>query len=110
MNGAIQMVKHVVIHTFLRLEGSKLKSDSSMSRPGSQVKLGSQRGTPQPADDTQEEPPPREPTPIPRSSVYMQAIDWLLEVKAVPVSPRHTCREDGVPTPVSRFGDAVCRT
>lgn len=37
-------------------------------------------------DDSQEEPPVREPTPIPRSSVYMQAIEWLLEVKAVPVS------------------------
>ena len=29
---------------------------------------------------------PREPTPVPTSSVFMQAVDWLLEVKAIPVS------------------------
>ncbi|XP_033734255.1 cilia- and flagella-associated protein 70-like isoform X5 [Pecten maximus] len=78
--------------------GSKLKSDSSMSRPGSQLKLGSQRGTPQPADDTQEEQPPREPTPIPKCSVYMQAIDWLLEVKAVPFTERALAHELLTPT------------
>ncbi|OWF40657.1 Tetratricopeptide repeat protein 18 [Mizuhopecten yessoensis] len=88
-----------------RRSGSKLKSDSSMSRPGSQLKLGSQRGTPQPADDTQEEPPPREPTPIPKSSVYMQAIDWLLEVKAVPFTERALAHELLTPTggPTSNY-------
>ena len=33
-----------------------------------------------------EEQPPREPTPVPKASIYMQAIDWLIEVKAIPVS------------------------
>lgn len=47
--------------------------------------MGSQRGTPQPAEET-EEPPIREPTPVPRCSIYMQTIEWLIEVKAVPVS------------------------
>jgi hypothetical protein len=37
-------------------------------------------------EEASEETPPREPTPVPTSSIYMQAIDWLLEVKAVPVS------------------------
>lgn len=62
-----------------------MKTESMTSRPGSQYRMGSQRGTPQP-EETMEEPPPREPTPIPRCSIYMQAIEWLLEVKAVPVN------------------------
>lgn len=65
--------------------GSKIKTESSTSRPGSHYKMGSQRGTPQPAEET-EEPPIREPTPVPRCSIYMQTIEWLIEVKAVPVS------------------------
>lgn len=65
--------------------GSKIKTESSTSRPGSHYKMGSQRGTPQPAEET-EEPPVREPTPVPRCSIYMQTIEWLIEVKAVPVS------------------------
>ncbi|RUS91269.1 hypothetical protein EGW08_000981 [Elysia chlorotica] len=31
---------------------------------------------------------PREPTPVPTSSVFMQAVDWLLEVKAIPFTER----------------------
>lgn len=65
-----------------------MKTDSSTSRPGSQYRMGSQRGTPQPAEET-EEPPVREPTPVPRSSIYMQVIEWLIEVKAIPVSIYH---------------------
>lgn len=65
--------------------GSKIKTESSTSRPGSHYKMGSQRGTPQPAEET-EEPPIREPTPVPHCSIYMQTIEWLIEVKAVPVS------------------------
>ena len=61
------------------------KSDSNLSRPSSEYRRGSQRGTPQP-EDSSEDIPPREPTPVPTASVFMQAIDWLLEVKAVPVS------------------------
>ena len=56
-----------------------------MSRPGSHVKIGSQRGTPPPHDEPEDQ-PPREPTPVPACSIYMHAIDWLLDVKAIPVS------------------------
>lgn len=81
--------------------GSKMKTESMTSRPGSQYRMGSQRGTPQP-EETTEEPPPREPTPIPRCSIYMQAIEWLLEVKAVPFTERALAHElltpEGGPT------------
>ncbi|XP_056020644.1 cilia- and flagella-associated protein 70-like isoform X10 [Ostrea edulis] len=72
--------------------GSKMKTDSSTSRPGSQYRMGSQRGTPQPAEET-EEPPVREPTPVPRSSIYMQVIEWLIEVKAIPFTERALAHE-----------------
>ncbi|XP_052768283.1 cilia- and flagella-associated protein 70-like isoform X5 [Mya arenaria] len=68
------------------------KSDSNLSRPGSEYKRGSQRGTPQP-EETTEEQPPREPTPVPTSTIYMQAIEWLLEVKAVPFTERALAHE-----------------
>ncbi|XP_048244462.1 cilia- and flagella-associated protein 70-like isoform X2 [Haliotis rufescens] len=74
-----------------------------LSRPASQQKMASQRGTPQPAEDAPEDIPPREPTPIPASSMYMQAVDWLLEVKAVPFTERALGHEllspMGGPTP-----------
>ena len=55
------------------------------SRPSSQLK-GSVRGTPVTGDSEHlEDTPPREPTPVPTMSIYMQAVEWLLEVKAVPV-------------------------
>ncbi|XP_056020646.1 cilia- and flagella-associated protein 70-like isoform X12 [Ostrea edulis] len=75
-----------------QLQGSKMKTDSSTSRPGSQYRMGSQRGTPQPAEET-EEPPVREPTPVPRSSIYMQVIEWLIEVKAIPFTERALAHE-----------------
>ena len=61
------------------------KSESNLSRPSSQYRRDSARGTPQP-EESSEDIPPREPTPVPTASIFMQAIDWLLEVKAVPVS------------------------
>ncbi|XP_035827894.1 cilia- and flagella-associated protein 70 isoform X2 [Aplysia californica] len=60
------------------------------SRPGSQQRGGSR--TPQESEH-QEEPPPREPTPVPTSSIFMQAVDWLLEVKAVPFTERALAHE-----------------
>ncbi|XP_078315723.1 cilia- and flagella-associated protein 70-like isoform X16 [Crassostrea virginica] len=75
-----------------QLQGSKIKTESSTSRPGSHYKMGSQRGTPQPAEEA-EEPPVREPTPVPRCSIYMQAIEWLIEVKAVPFTERALAHE-----------------
>ena len=40
-----------------------------------------------PAEDVSEEVlPPREPTPVPTTSIYMQVVEFLLEVKAMPVS------------------------
>ncbi|XP_061173813.1 cilia- and flagella-associated protein 70-like isoform X1 [Saccostrea echinata] len=75
-----------------QLQGSKIKTDSTTSRPGSQYRMGSQRGTPQPAEEV-EESPVREPTPVPRSSIYMQAIEWLIEVKAIPFTERALAHE-----------------
>ena len=60
------------------------------SRPGSQLK-NSVRGTPVVGDAEHEELPPREPTPVPSMSIYMQAVEWLLEVKAIPVSVVPSC-------------------
>lgn len=68
------------------------KSDSNLSRPSSEYRRGSARGTPQ-MEEANEEIPPREPTPVPTSSIYMQAIDWLLEVKAVPFTERALAHE-----------------
>ncbi|KAL4238526.1 Cilia- and flagella-associated protein 70 [Mactra antiquata] len=68
------------------------KSDSNLSRPGSEYRRGSARATPQ-MEEASEEIPPREPTPVPTSSIYMQAIDWLLEVKAVPFTERALAHE-----------------
>ncbi|KAK3092740.1 hypothetical protein FSP39_006770 [Pinctada imbricata] len=76
-----------------RRSTNKMKSESSVSRPGSHVRIGSQRGTPNPAEESTEEPPPREPTPVPRASIYMQAIDWLIEVKAIPFTERALAHE-----------------
>ena len=76
--------KYVIMVYCFHFQGRN-KSDSNLSRPSSEYRRGSQRGTPQP-EDSSEDIPPREPTPVPTASVFMQAIDWLLEVKAVPVS------------------------
>lgn len=63
------------------------------SRPSSQLK-GSARGTPVMGDmEGTEEAAPREPTPIPPLSIYMQAVDWLLEVKAVPFTEQALAHE-----------------
>nr|KAG5710751.1 hypothetical protein BaRGS_035153 [Batillaria attramentaria] len=54
------------------------------SRPSSQIQ-GSVRGTPHHEGEHPDvEQPPREPTPVPTTSIFMQAVDWLLEVKAIP--------------------------
>ena len=34
---------------------------------------------------TEDAVPPREPTPVPSQSIFMQVVDFLLEVKAMPV-------------------------
>ncbi|XP_050397153.1 cilia- and flagella-associated protein 70 [Patella vulgata] len=65
----------------------------SISRPASQQKAASMMGTPQPLDDTIEDIPPREPTPLPTCSIYMQTIEWLLEAKAVPFAERALAHE-----------------
>ncbi|XP_076442365.1 cilia- and flagella-associated protein 70-like isoform X3 [Babylonia areolata] len=61
----------------------------SPSRPGSHKK-GSARGTPVMTDLDE---PPREPTPVPAMSIYMQAVDWLLEVKAIPFTEQALAHE-----------------
>ncbi|XP_070181892.1 cilia- and flagella-associated protein 70-like isoform X10 [Littorina saxatilis] len=72
-----------------QVEGKSL----TPSRPGSQLKEPA-RGTPVVGEaEAQEELPPREPTPIPAMSIYMQAVDWLLEVKAVPFTEQALAHE-----------------
>ncbi|CAH1791968.1 unnamed protein product, partial [Owenia fusiformis] len=72
-------------------QNKSMESVASM-RPGSQTR-GSQRGTPMPEPEEIDEPPPREPTPVPTSTVFMQAIEWLLEVKAMPFTERALAHE-----------------
>ncbi|KAK7502734.1 hypothetical protein BaRGS_00005984 [Batillaria attramentaria] len=67
-------------------KGSAGKRGKSLtpSRPSSQIQ-GSVRGTPHHEGEHPDvEQPPREPTPVPTTSIFMQAVDWLLEVKAIP--------------------------
>lgn len=62
--------------------GNRVKSNDNLaSRPGSVHNPGAGE-----EDQEGESPPPREPTPVPSQTIYMQAIDFLLEVKALPVS------------------------
>ncbi|KAL3873547.1 hypothetical protein ACJMK2_036646 [Sinanodonta woodiana] len=63
------------------------------SRPSSQYRISRVGGTTPQVEESTEEPPPREPTPVPTSSVYMQTIDWLLEVKAIPFTERCLAHE-----------------
>ncbi|XP_052275784.1 cilia- and flagella-associated protein 70-like isoform X5 [Dreissena polymorpha] len=69
------------------------KSDNSVSRPGSEYKHGSVGETPHPPEESGGDQPVREPTPVPTSTIFMQAIDWLLEVKAVPFTERALAHE-----------------
>ncbi|CAG2193673.1 Cilia- and flagella-associated protein 70 [Mytilus edulis] len=91
-------------------KASRIKSDSSMSRPGSHHKVGSQRGSPQPHEETEEQ-PPREPTPGSACSIYMHAIEWLLEVKAIPFTERALAHEllSPVGGPTSMYHIAFAR-
>ncbi|ESO85468.1 hypothetical protein LOTGIDRAFT_229452 [Lottia gigantea] len=78
--------------------GSALKTKGpesalSVSRPPSQQKVVSQRGTPLLTDDVVDDPPSREPTPLPSCSIYMQTVDWLLEAKAVSFAERALAHE-----------------
>lgn len=91
-------------------KASRVKSDSSMSRPGSHHKVGSMRGTPPPNEES-EEMPPREPTPVPACSIYMHAIEWLLDVKAIPFTERALAHEllSPVGGPTSQYHIAFAR-
>ena len=62
--------------------GNRVRSNDNLaSRPGS---VHNPAGG---EDDAEGEcAPPREATPVPSQTIYMQAIDFLLEVKALPVS------------------------
>jgi len=62
------------------------------SRPGSQQRERVGSRTPAESEHL-EEPPAREPTPVPSCSVFMQAVDWLLDVKAIPFTERALAHE-----------------
>ncbi|XP_041353572.1 cilia- and flagella-associated protein 70-like isoform X3 [Gigantopelta aegis] len=79
-----------------QMKGKEQGSSIHQSRPTSTQK--SQHDTPQPTDENLEDMPLREPTPVPTWSVYMQAVDWLLEVKAVPFTERALAHELLLPT------------
>nr|XP_006824936.1 PREDICTED: tetratricopeptide repeat protein 18-like [Saccoglossus kowalevskii] len=59
-------------------EGVQRKQSAQSNRAASQVADGSRQPTPTGEEDI----PPREPTPVPDTSVFMIAVDFLLEVKA----------------------------
>lgn len=65
--------------------GSKIKIESSIFRFGSYYKMGSQRGIFQFVEEI-EELFIREFILVFRCSIYMQIIEWLIEVKVVLVS------------------------
>ncbi|KAL8611122.1 hypothetical protein ACOMHN_064412 [Nucella lapillus] len=76
-----------------RLSATKRSKSMTPSRPSSQIK-GSVRETPVTGDrEAVEKLPPREPTPVPTSSIFMAAVDWLLEVKAVPFTEQALAHE-----------------
>ncbi|CAC5385598.1 Cilia- and flagella-associated protein 70 [Mytilus coruscus] len=86
------------------------ESDKIQLEGGSHHKVGSQRGSPQPHEETEEQ-PPREPTPVPACSIYMHAIEWLLEVKAIPFTERALAHEllSPVGGPTSQYHIAFAR-
>ncbi|CAC5385602.1 Cilia- and flagella-associated protein 70 [Mytilus coruscus] len=99
--------------TSARSGGQRSLSDrrqSATRRSGSHHKVGSQRGSPQPHEETEEQ-PPREPTPVPACSIYMHAIEWLLEVKAIPFTERALAHEllSPVGGPTSQYHIAFAR-
>ncbi|CAG2258083.1 Cilia- and flagella-associated protein 70 [Mytilus edulis] len=65
-----------------RRQSATRRSGNTTISKGSHHKVGSQRGSPQPHEETEEQ-PPREPTPVPACSIYMHAIEWLLEQRAL---------------------------
>lgn len=72
----------------------KIRSGDNASRPNSRTRSPSmaQPSVPAPTNDTEgheDVPPPREPTPVPEQTIFMQVVDFLLEYKAMPVSTYH---------------------
>ncbi|KAJ8044742.1 Cilia- and flagella-associated protein 70 [Holothuria leucospilota] len=64
-----------------------------------------------PGSAQNEEPPPREPTPVPESSIYMIAVEFLLEVKATQFCERALAHELINPTggPTQLYHVALAR-
>ena len=61
------------------------------SRPSShRPKSGVHAAPPVAEEGLEEMVTPRDPTPVPEQTIFMQTMDFLLEVKATPVSS-HTC-------------------
>ncbi|XP_070577266.1 cilia- and flagella-associated protein 70-like isoform X4 [Ptychodera flava] len=85
------------LHSLLQMDkapdGGTRKQSAQSNRPTSQPAEGSQQGTP-----FEEEIPPREPTPVPETSIFMIAVDFLLEVKAMNFCERALAHELLSPT------------
>ncbi|XP_077996402.1 cilia- and flagella-associated protein 70-like isoform X2 [Glandiceps talaboti] len=64
------------------------KQSAQSNRPVSQPQDGSRQGSPM-----EEEIPPREPTPVPETSIFMIAVEFLLEVKATNFCERALAHE-----------------
>jgi len=62
--------------------GSRMKSQENISRPGSQLRSPGVVGVGG-VEGEGEEAPPRDPTPVPAQTPFMQAMDFLLETKAM---------------------------
>ncbi|XP_064621218.1 cilia- and flagella-associated protein 70-like isoform X2 [Lineus longissimus] len=92
--------------------GARTRSNDSVNsiRPGSKEKgTRSVSVTPQP--EVEEEPAVREPTPVPTQSIFMQAVEFLLEVKAMPFTERALAHEllDPMGGPTAAYHIAFAR-
>ena len=85
-NGCVNIIVIAWLLYWNSAAGNRIKSQENLSsRPGSvharspgMAGMGDEGG--------EDVPPPREPTPMPTQTTFIQAIDFLLEVKAMPVS------------------------
>ena len=65
--------------------GRARSSAENMSRPGSTHTRSPVAAVP---EESEEVTVARDPTPLQPASIFIQAVDWLLDVKAMPVGPR----------------------
>ena len=75
--------------------GRARSSAENMSRPGSTHTRSPVAAVP---EESEEVTVARDPTPLQPASIFIQAVDWLLDVKAMPVGARSSSSRDYVKT------------